>query len=190
MVLLLNQDNWLFARHMSLGIFIIMALSDLADGMLARRMNSKTRLGAILDPLADKVLVVCAVVLLSLPASAVPSAKIDNWVVVAVVGKDLWMVLGFVVIYLVTDRFKVQPTRVGKTCTLLQLLMVGFVLIAPDLNLAMDGLGSWIARVFGWAVVLTSVLSVISYTRLGLKFVAEGQKPLDENGGREVLENE
>ena len=66
-VLLMNQQQWgPSARYGALAIFIVMAVSDAIDGMLARRLNQITRLGAILDPLADKVLVICSVVLLSL----------------------------------------------------------------------------------------------------------------------------
>ena len=179
-VLLLNQRDWSFARYTALGIFVLMAMSDLVDGLFARQMNAKTRLGAILDPLADKSLIICSVVLLSLPHSAVENARLDNWVVVAVVGKDLWVVFGFLVIYLVTDRFRIQPTLAGKACTLGQLLLVGLVLIAPDLNRLLESLGTWLARTMGWLVMIVCVLAVISYTRLGLSFLAQEQKPLED----------
>lgn len=180
-VLLMNQQRWQGARYVALGIFVVMGFSDLADGVLARRMHAKTRLGAILDPLADKVLIICSAVLLSLPGSAVNNARLPNYVVVAIVGKDLWVIVGFLVIYLVTDRFRVQPTVAGKACTVGQLFMVGFVLISPDLNWLIDGLGSWVATAMGWAVAGLCVLAVVSYARLGLSFVAREEKPLDEN---------
>ena len=85
-VLLMHQRQWPTARYIALVIFSAMAFSDLADGLMARRFNAKTRLGAILDPLADKVLIICAAVLLSLPNSAVEGAKLADWVVVAIVG--------------------------------------------------------------------------------------------------------
>jgi cardiolipin synthase len=180
-VLLMNQHRWGEARYAALAIFVIMGLSDYVDGILARRLHARTRLGAILDPLADKALIICAVVLLSLPGSAVQNARLPNYVVVTIVGKDLWVIVGFLVTYLVTDRFRVQPTHVGKACTVAQLFMVGFVLISPDLNRLLDGLGSWVARASGWGVAALSVLAVISYTRLGLSFVAREEKPLEES---------
>ncbi len=178
-VLVMNQHDWPGARYYALGIFLVMAFSDLADGILARRLNAKTRLGAILDPLADKTLIICAAVLLALPNSAVPGAKVANWVVVAIVAKDLWVIVGFVVIYLVTDRFRVQPTRSGKLCTTVQLVMVASVLASPDINGLYARLGTWIARATGWTVAACCALAIINYTRLGLSFVAAEEKPLE-----------
>lgn len=181
-VLLLNQFRWPWARHAALGIFVVTAWSDFLDGMLARRLNAKTRLGAILDPLADKALVISAVVLLSLPGTA-PDARhaLPNWVVVAVVGKDLWVVIGCLVVYLVTDRLRVQPTAAGKACTVGQLVMVGYVLLAPDLDRLASGLGSWGSLVMSWTVAALCVFAIISYTRLGLSFVVAEDKPLENN---------
>jgi len=182
LVLNQNQPGWQWARHAALGIFVLMALSDLIDGVLARRLNAHSRLGAILDPLADKVLIICAVVMLSLRYSAVPGAQLPNWVVVAIVGKDLWVIIGFLVIYLVTDRFHVRPTLAGKACTVGQLVMLAAVLSAPDIDLLRAELGRQIAAVTGWAVIALCVLATISYTRIGLGLIAKGQKPLEENG--------
>lgn len=181
-VLVMNQQapDWPGARYGALAIFILMAFSDLADGVLARRLHAKTRLGAILDPLADKVLVICAAVLLSIPESAVPGAQLSNWVVVAIVGKDLWVIVGFLVIYLVTDRLRAHPTLSGKACTFGQLVMVGLTLIAPDLNRLIGSLGSYLAAGASWIVTGLCVLAGISYTRLGLSFIASEQKPLED----------
>ena len=190
LVLLMNQDMWAYARYCALGIFVGMAASDYLDGVLARRFNQKTRLGAILDPLADKMLIIWSVVLLSLRGTAVPEARISNWVVVAVVGKDLWVIVGFLVVYLVTDRFRVHPTLAGKVATAGQFIMVGLVLIAPDLNRLSAELGTQLAMAAGWGVAALSVVAVVSYTRLGLRFVAEGQQPLDANSSEEVQNDE
>lgn len=178
-VLLMNQHAWPYARHASLAIFVVVALSDFVDGLLARRLQAKTRLGALLDPLADKALIICAAVLLSLPASAVsPDLRLPNWVVVAIVGKDLWVIAGFLVIYLVTDRFRVHPTALGKACTVGQVTMVAGTLLAPDLNRLGAHLGTRLVACMGWAVAALCVLAAVSYTRLGLSFVVAEQKPL------------
>lgn len=185
-VLLMNQNQpeWGFARHTAVGIFVAMALSDWIDGVLARKLNARTRLGAILDPLADKTLIICAAVLLSLPESAVPSAPLPGWVVVAIVGKDLWVTIGFVVVYLVTDRFHIQPTFAGKLCTVGQIWLVGLTLIAPDLDLIGAQAGSWAAAIMAWVAAALCVLAVVSYLRLGLRFVATGQKPIENSQQR------
>ena len=191
-VLLLNQRQWPFARHAALGIFAVMAVSDFLDGLLARRLNAKTRLGAILDPLADKALIIWSVVLLAREASAVPGARLANWVVVAIVGKDLWVIAGFVVIYLVTDRFRIQPTLAGKAATFGQCVMMVCVLLAPDINALAPAwrVGSWLALGTSWAVAGLSVLAVMAYTRLGLRFVTAEQKPLNNHSDHDNVRDD
>lgn len=180
-LLMMNQAALgAMARYGGLGVFVAMALSDFVDGQLARRLNLRTRLGAILDPLADKVLIICSTVLLSLPGTAVQGYQIPSWVVVAVVGKDLWVLLGFVVVYLVTDRFRVHPTWAGKFATFGQLVMVIAVLVGPDLDRVAAPFGAWLAQTLMVAVAILSILAVISYTRLGLLYVVSEQKPLHD----------
>jgi CDP-diacylglycerol--glycerol-3-phosphate 3-phosphatidyltransferase len=181
LALLLHQREYPSARYWALGIFLVMATSDGIDGALARRLNAKTRLGALLDPLADKVLIICAVVLLSLPRSSVEGARLHDLVVVAVVGKDLWVIVGFLVIYLVTDKVRIQPTLVGKACTLGQSMLVASVLLAPEFNRLGSSAGTWIAAVMGWIVAGLCLLAGIGYTRLGLAFLVQDEKPLDES---------
>jgi CDP-diacylglycerol--glycerol-3-phosphate 3-phosphatidyltransferase len=179
--LLMKQQHWPQARYAALGVFAVMAISDFLDGVLARALNARTRLGAILDPLADKVLIICSVILLSLDASCVPGAQVEDWVVLAVVAKDLWVVLGFIVVYLVTDRFRVHPTLAGKASTAAQLVMVLCVLLAPDLNRLGNNLGSMLARALGWVVAGVCLLAIVSYTRLGLIFITREEKPLEDH---------
>jgi len=184
-VLLIYQRQWgPPARYAALALFVAMGLSDFLDGRLARRLHLCTRLGAILDPLADKTLIICAVVLLALPASAMPGAPLSAWVVVLVVGKDLWVMVGFVVTVLVTNRFRVHPTVAGKACTVGQFVMVSFFLVAPDLNALCEPLGTRIAQGLSWGAAALSLLAAVSYTRLGLEFIGQAQKPLEDAGGR------
>ena len=177
-VLLLNLQEWSWARYAALGIIVLMGLSDFVDGQLARRLNDQTRLGALLDPLADKVLIISAVICLSLE-SAAGTFVLPNWLVVAVVGKDLWVIMGFFVVYLVTDRFRVHPEAFGKAATACQLLLVVTVLLVPELNAARDALGNTLATWLCYIVVGLSIASIIGYTRIGLHYVHTEQKPLD-----------
>jgi cardiolipin synthase len=178
-VLLLNQHDWSWARYGALGIIVLMGLSDFIDGQLARRLDERTRLGALLDPLADKVLIISAVICLSFESAAVESFVLPNWLVVAVVGKDLWVIIGFFVIYLVTDRFRVHPEAFGKAATACQLLLVVTVLLVPELNAWRDGLGHTLAMGLCYIVVGLSIASIIGYTRIGLHYVHTEQKPMD-----------
>jgi len=179
LLLLMQQDQWPWARHAALGVLIVIDASDFLDGLLARRLNLQTRLGAILDPLADKVLIISASLALTLPATAVAGARLPGYVVVAVVGKDLWVIGGFVIVHMVTGQFRVHPTRWGKALTFAQIVMVLAVLLSPDLDRLANGLGGSLARAMEWIVTAFCLAAIISYTRLGLSFVHEGQQPLD-----------
>ena len=185
-VLMLNHHQWGdWARLAAMAIFMAMGLSDFVDGQLARRLNERTRLGAILDPLADKILIITSVVLLAHPDTAVRDARLSNWIVVAVIGKDLWVTLGFLVVYLVTDRFVVRPSIAGKASTFAQLLMVVLVLLSPEFNrlgsrVGAGALGTGLAVAASYLVVAVCVLAVISYSRMGLAFVIEKGRLLDD----------
>lgn len=191
-ILLINQNRWEGARYGALALLLVMALSDAVDGILARRMGAKTRLGAILDPLADKALVICAAVLLSLPETAVPGAKLPNWVVVFIVGKDLWVIVGFLVIFLATDHLRIRPSWAGKASTVGQLVMIISVLLAPDLNRLGEGtpVGSHLARAMAWCVAGLCFLAAVSYTREGLHFVVQEEKPLEPGAQSSVTTDE
>jgi len=138
-VLMKHQQGQPVYRYLAVGIFVIMAFSDALDGYLANRLNRKTRLGAILDPLADKLLITCAAVLLCLPNSAVEGARLPDWGVVMVIGKDIWVVVGFLVLFLVTGKVRVVPSRTGKLSTAGQLILVGIILISPEETLEAAG---------------------------------------------------
>lgn len=179
-ILLLHQQAQPTYRYFALGIFVIMGVSDGIDGFLARRMGCKTRLGAILDPLADKALIICSAVLLTLPGSCVPGAQLPDWVVVLIVGKDLWVVLGFLLLFLGTGHLRVHPTRAGKLSTAGQLVMVTAILLSPDLDRLGAGygvpLGRWLAMGLWWLVGALAVIAIISYTRMGVTIVAESER--------------
>jgi len=190
-VLLLNQQQYPAARYVAAGIFVLMGLSDAIDGYLARRRGQVSRLGKILDPLADKILIVCAVILLASQRASVPGVPLPDWVVVCVVGKDLWVVIGFMIVFLLTGQVRIQPTRTGKAATTAQFIMVAMVLFAPEFNRLGGSAGTWLATAAGWMVMAICLLAVISYSRLGLAFLSEagngsaGRGPCEEGGPSE-----
>ena len=195
-VLMQHQQDQPVCRYVALGIFVVMALSDAADGFLARRLHVVSRLGAILDPLADKTLIICAAVLLSLPHSSVKGLPLPDWVVVMVVGKDLWVILGFAVLFVLTHKVVVLPTLAGKLATAGQLVMVLAILLSPELNRLggqglpagiFDGgaprLGDRLAEAMWWTVAGLCALAVIAYTRLGVHLAAEADLNQHRPGG-------
>src|SRR5688500_7308769 len=97
-------------------VFAIGGFSDFFDGFVARRWNQHTALGAYLDPVADKLLVVTSFVTLALIGG------LPVWLAVLVLARDVLILVGFGLIYvLVEERLEVRPSRIGKWSTTLQL---------------------------------------------------------------------
>lgn len=105
-------------------VFAIGGFTDFFDGLVARRMNQQTALGAYLDPVADKLLVVTSFVTLGLIGG------LPLWLTVLVVARDMLIVVGYGLIYvLVEERLEVRPSRIGKWSTTLQLLTLAVALL-------------------------------------------------------------
>ena len=108
----------------ALVVFAIGGLTDFLDGLTARWMNQQTALGAYLDPVADKLLVITSFVMLG------SIGGIPMWLAVVVVMRDILIVVGYVLIYfLVEERLKVKPSWIGKWSTTLQLLTLAVALV-------------------------------------------------------------
>lgn len=103
-------------------VFIVSALSDLADGVIARRWNLRTRLGAIADPLADKLTMLAVTLVLA------SQALIPMWLAVAIVVRDLVIVGGAVAFHFVVGRVEVAPSWLSKFNTVLEFTVLSAVL--------------------------------------------------------------
>jgi CDP-diacylglycerol--glycerol-3-phosphate 3-phosphatidyltransferase len=113
--------------------FGVAALSDGLDGYIARRYNQRSQLGAILDPLADKLLLVSAIVLLSLDNHPW-LAQTPLWLVGTIVGRDTVLLIGLIVIYYSCGRVAVRPILIGKLATVLQMICVLWALFKWSLS--------------------------------------------------------
>ena len=116
--------------HRILGIlaFAIAAILDGVDGYIARHYKQKSELGAILDPLADKLLLVSGVVLLSFDHQPYLDT-IPLWLTGTIIGRDIVLVLGLIVIQWTVGKVKVRPRMLGKAATVLQMAVVIWVLM-------------------------------------------------------------
>jgi cardiolipin synthase (CMP-forming) len=117
-ILAVNQGRF----RLALALFILQALTDLLDGFLARAMNAKTRLGAFLDPLADKTMLLAAFIVLGI------KGIVPFWIVGLVVVRDIVLVLGFILLYLFTVTERPHPSIWGKIATTLQILAIVWLL--------------------------------------------------------------
>ena len=110
------------AFDLALLVFILAGVSDGLDGYIAKRYHYETRLGAILDPVADKVLLVSGFVMLTV-LDLVPL-----WLLVTVVFRDVLIVGGYLVLVTLSGTVRMQPSHVSKINTVIQIILVGVIL--------------------------------------------------------------
>ncbi|MDF1850308.1 MAG: CDP-alcohol phosphatidyltransferase family protein [Verrucomicrobiales bacterium] len=113
-------------RIIALGIFAVAALSDAIDGYIARNFNQMTKLGRVLDPVADKLLLLSGVITLSVTQW---HAGLPIWFAVLVIARDITIVIGVIVIHYIAGGVKMNPLITSKICTFLQLSCVCWVLV-------------------------------------------------------------
>lgn len=154
-----------YLRYVGLGIFLFAVISDVIDGYIARTRNQKTKAGAILDPLADKILIISAFLCLykiGIYFTGPGAVQFPIWLVVAVISRDVILLLGSMIIHLVRGEFNVNPTRWGKITTFFQVFCVIGVLLQWSFSSAI-----W------YVTVVFTVISGIGYIRDGIKILNE-----------------
>ncbi|MCP4711176.1 MAG: hypothetical protein GY869_21360, partial [Planctomycetes bacterium] len=172
-MLRLNDPEYMpWSRYAALAIFLVMAASDALDGYLARKLNCASLLGAFLDPLADKLMIVSSCLLLSAGPSAIHGLELPSAVVVIIIGKDLYTILGFVIVYLITNEVTIVPARAGKLCTAFQIAMVTGILISPNVMVVFAGF-KYVVIALWWSAAAFAVITTITYTRNGSRILNE-----------------
>lgn len=144
--------------RLALIIFVAAGLSDALDGALARALGTRSRLGAYLDPIADKVLLVTAYVFLTWPPG--DAVRIPVWLTVMALSRDVLIVLVALVLYLGAEIVEFPPSAWGKLTTFLHILTVGLVLLANIVPVS-EGI---LVGTFYAALALT-IISGVHYVR-------------------------
>jgi cardiolipin synthase (CMP-forming) len=153
-------------------VFVAAGISDAVDGFLAKRFNLQTELGAYLDPLADKLLIVSIYIALGV------RQEIPLWLVVAVVTRDILILSAVMLSWGLNQPVRIQPLVVSKLNTLSQLLLASFVLADIGFNLGFEQTRLALVWITG---VLTS-LSLAAYLRAWLMHMtgtAPGSSPAE-----------
>jgi cardiolipin synthase len=115
-------------RLLAILSFALASIFDGVDGYIARRYNQRSELGAILDPLADKLLLVSGIVVLSF--DHLPHLQsIPLWLTGTIIGRDILLLAGMLVIHLMVGKVKVRPRILGKVATVLQMAVVLWILL-------------------------------------------------------------
>jgi cardiolipin synthase len=141
-------------------VFVVACLTDALDGLIARLTNSKTELGAFLDPMADKLLIVSSFVTLAI------LAKLPVWLVIIVVSRDIILVLGSLVIYFTKHTLAIRPSLLGKATTFLQFLVVTLTLVLVAYGIKLEFL-----RGAYWAAAFVTIASGVQYVMRGMRIM-------------------
>jgi cardiolipin synthase len=147
----------------ALSVFAVAALTDLLDGWVARRRGI-SRLGAFLDPIADKLLLTASFVTLTY-LRALPF-----WIAAVVISRDVILVVGALLVHIVGIRIDPRPTRAGKAATFFQVVTVllglvsRYVAVGPGLVVAM------------WLAALFTVYSGCQYVVQGMRFLNTAER--------------
>jgi cardiolipin synthase len=144
--------------------FIIAGISDAADGYIAKRWNLVTELGAYLDPLADKLLLVSIYVALGI------SRQLPAWLVILVVSRDVLIVGGLLLSWLIGRPMAIRPLMISKANTAAQIALAAVALAVLGLELP------WhlVIQVGGFVVAALTVASLAIYLRDWLRHMADG----------------
>jgi cardiolipin synthase len=142
--------------------FFIAALCDGVDGYIARRFHQRSELGAILDPLADKLLLISGIVLLSLKNPYL--GRFRFWLTGTIISRDLLILIGMVVIQMTVGKVTVRPHVIGKIATVLQMSCVIWVLLKWDSRFG----ESWFLAVTMAAAICTGISGIL-YLLDGMK---------------------
>jgi cardiolipin synthase len=148
-VWLISQDRYTAAFW----VFVAAGVSDAIDGFIAKRFNRRTELGALLDPIADKTLLVSVYVTLGI------AGHLPAWLVILVVFRDLLIVGGFLLVHAMSHAIRSEPLIVSKLNTACQISLAA-------VTLAMLGVGAraeTLMQILVYAVAATTLASGAGY---------------------------
>ena len=156
-----NHIGW------ALIIFLFAALTDAVDGFIARIFHQKTKLGTFLDPIADKLLLSTAFLISSLSDNII--LKIDKWIAIIVVFRDVVILLGIGLLEIYSIKIEIKPILSGKITTFLQLITVIAVLFFNTLILAGQG-DKYYRPIIEYLTYLVVIVTIYS----GYRYIIRG----------------
>lgn len=157
-----SDERW---RVAALAVFTAIALTDALDGYLARSRGEITRWGRILDPLADKALLISAVVLLTRPSLPELQPQLPVYLTAAVISRDAILVLGYLLVHQYAASIEVRPRLTGKLATFLLMVAIIWALANGPIEPF-----RWICR----AATLFTVTAGLQYLWDGIRHLERG----------------
>jgi CDP-diacylglycerol--glycerol-3-phosphate 3-phosphatidyltransferase len=171
----INQSQLDHRRWLALGIFTVMAITDKLDGYLARRLNQVTRLGTLLDPTADKILVTFGLLLLVFPRFA-PAGFAVPWPILwGVYQKDICVLIGAAVVKYQLGKVEINANLPGKINTTVEVALVIGTLLAPEWIAVSPLFGAIFMKCLWQATVLATAGAAIGYSLEGARQLRRGE---------------
>ena len=161
-VILVPVVFWLLVTHQlkaAFLAFVVAGVSDAVDGFLAKRYKWETELGAYLDPLADKLLIVSIFIALGV------TDKLPSWLVIAVVSRDMLIIIAVILSWLLGHPPPIRPLAVSKANTVAQIVLAAMVLADEAFDLRLKGPVS----VLVWVTGGLTIASLVAYLRVWLR---------------------
>lgn len=168
-------------RWAALWVFVTAASTDALDGWIARRFDQKSDLGAFLDPIADKALTLCALLILTFFDWGVEGWRIPLWFAALVVLRDSVILAGIRVMWSARKKVEFRPHWTGKACTFCLFLVLGWVMLRV----------TELSPVYPCAFAAVFILlSMLQYIRQGIRIMrGEGGSQRPGVGDRESEKN-
>jgi cardiolipin synthase (CMP-forming) len=171
-VTLLFYQRFIYA----LAVFVLAGLTDGLDGLLARRFSQQSQLGTVLDPIADKLMLVTAFIVLSMrsvfPQPLPGHLPVPFWVTVAVISRDVFIIVGAAAINMMTGFRGFRPSWLGKVNTTVQIIGIAAIMFAASVPYYT---GYYLPTVYV-AVFTLAVLSGVHYIFFASKLMNEDRK--------------
>jgi CDP-diacylglycerol--glycerol-3-phosphate 3-phosphatidyltransferase len=165
-------EEWI--RWTAIAIFVVAAASDGVDGYIARKYNQMSRLGVVLDPIADKGLLLAGIITLSVSQW---QYEFPLWFPVLIISRDVIIVAGAVVLQFVNGELKVKPSWMGKIATVAQMFAIGAVMLWPHVTWSFNLLGLHV-RALDVPVTVAGFFTLVS----GLGYVRRSLQELHSKG--------
>jgi cardiolipin synthase (CMP-forming) len=162
-LVLYGQLGW------ALIVFVTAGITDGLDGLIARRSGQHTQLGAWLDPMADKLLLVTTFVVLTLPGLSLAN-RLPLWLTVLIISRDVIIVLTVTIVNLAIGRRTFRPSIYGKTATATYILTAIFAMLFNYL-----GYHSVVVDVFIYASLAITLISSLHYIRHAARIIEESR---------------
>jgi cardiolipin synthase len=144
-------------------IFVAAGVTDGLDGLMARMFDQRSELGAVLDPIADKLLLTASYISLGV------LKDIPGWLAVVVISRDVLILTGIAILAFANIPFEIRPSLLSKWTTLFQILTIAVTLLGFQL----EGAGI-VTPVLVWVTAVMTVLSGLHYTYIGLHILQTG----------------